>query len=142
MKEILAGGLDFAISDLNIIAKKTFDDGEWQIWQLSDEEYDKLDNVFEEQWSEDYGWWRYSGGSTMGSVNKRFSINGHWLNAWASDYKLLNKYNSIVDYIYNALNLSSERNICSLCVDLAEQNGMTLGELFDKYEGNNKVKNK
>ena len=139
MKEILAGELDFAISDLNIIATKTFDDGEWQVWSLKDEEFEKLDNIFEERWSEDYGWWSYSEGSTMGSVDKRFSINGHWVMAWESDYRSLNKYESLVDYIYNALNLSTIRNICNLTVELAHQNRITLSELFIKYQGNNKI---
>ena len=110
--------------------------------QQSDEEYEKLDNVFEEQWAEDYGWWVHSEGSNMGSVNTRYSVNKHWLIAWESNYKSLTKYESLIDYIYNSLNLSTISNICHLSVSLAAGNNMSLGELFDKYQGNNKIKNK
>ncbi len=142
MKEILAGELDIAICKLQIDATKTFDDGEFQVWEMSDEEFKKLDLLTDSEWEEHYGWWAWSEGANKGSVEKRYSINGHWLMVWESDYKSLIKYKSLIEYIYNALNLSTIRNICNLTVELAHQNGMTLGELFNKYQSNNKIKNK
>lgn len=45
------------------------------------------------------------------------------------------EYGDILKYINDELNLSTETNICALCVDLAYYNGITLSELFKKYLG-------
>ena len=133
MKEILGGDLELAFETLGVKAMKTFDGDQYQVWQLEDEEFEKLDSSDENIWIDDWGWWRHSEGSNMGSVNKRFSINGHWISAWGENsYK--NKYISLIEYINLELNLSSETNLCHLSVDLAKQNGLTLGELFNKYQ--------
>lgn len=133
MKEILGGDLELAFETLGVKAIKTFDGGEYQVWQLEDEEFEKLSLTDEWLWDSNWGWWRQSDGSNIGQVNKRFSINGHWINAWSGD-DLFNKYDNLIEYYNSELNLSSERNICALAVELANQNGLTLGELFTKYQ--------
>ena len=135
MKEILGEDLELAFETLGIKAIKTFNGDEYQIWELEDGEFKKLSLTDDWLWDSSWGWWRQSEGSCMGSVNKRFSINGHWIYAWA-DSSPKNKYNSLIDYFNNELNLSTERNICSLSVDLAKHNRLTLGELFTKYQPN------
>lgn len=139
MKEILGGNLDFTFKDLEINALKTFDNNEYyQIWQLEDTDYKKLVNINDEDWDNDkYGWWRYSEGSNMGKIQTRFSINHHWLYAWKNNNSNTcrkNKYNNIIEYINYELDISMEKNICALAVDIAKYNNLTLSELFNKYQ--------
>jgi hypothetical protein len=157
MKEILGGELDQAIIDLNINAKKTYQaknnttDFE-QVWELSDEDYEKICNIKEEDWKDNWGWWRSAIGSNMGSVNHRYNINHHYIKAWDGIQRINfeeenkelfsndkwfseRKYNNLLNYFCDEIGASTEKNVCALAIDLAEQNNMTMGELFNKYQG-------
>jgi len=136
MKEIIGGNLDLTFKILGIEASKTHNGGYYQVWELEDIEYNKLEALDDQIWEGNWGWWRYSEGSNIGSVNKRFSINGHWIYAWKGA-NIINKYSNLIEYINTELDLSSERNICALTVDLAQQNRVTLSELFNKYQSIN-----
>lgn len=112
-----------------------------------------------------HGWWRSSTGSVLGTPDGEFEINGEPILAYCgetrknyyidycvncSDYidKSCNanyndieecggekKYKNLLEYFYEELNISTEKNICSVCVDLAKYNNMTMAELFQKYQG-------
>lgn len=153
--EILAGGMDSYFSRVGIKAKKTwegtcYNDGAYQVWELSREEFEKL-LVAEEKTYQDNEWWRSAEGSNMGSVHRRFKINGHYIKAWDGTSRMEmeeeNKqlpvddrfstprtYQWLTEYLCNEIGASQPRNICALCVDLAKQNNMTMAELFNKYE--------
>lgn len=45
------------------------------------------------------------------------------------------KYKDILSYIHNEMNLSTETNVCALCISLARYNHLTLSELLKKYLG-------
>lgn len=45
------------------------------------------------------------------------------------------KYKSLLEYLCEEMSCSAPRNVCALSKDLAKYNGITLGELFRKYEG-------
>lgn len=146
MKEILGGELDQAFIDLNINAKKTYQakditDFE-QVWELSNKDYEKLCNIEEDDWKDNWGWWRNAIGSNMGSVNRRYNINNHYIRAWDGysrenhkDYYQDRKYQNLLKYFCDEIGASTEKNVCALAVDLAEQNNITMGELFSKYQG-------
>ena len=44
-------------------------------------------------------------------------------------------YKNLLEYMYNEVGASLERNVCALAVDLARANGMTMARLFETYEG-------
>lgn len=150
MKEILGAELDKAFEELNINAKKTYEAKKlhykyqevYQVWELSDEDFEKICDLTEEDWKDDWGWWRSAEGSNMCNPLSRFNINHHYLKAWDSDNRLESvdyychrKYEYLTQYMCDEIGASTGKNICALAVDLARINGITMGELFRKYQG-------
>lgn len=111
-------------------------------------------------------WWRHSEGSNMGKVNAIFTINGEKIVAWrnkyyvedlfaeyfeldeeekkeyadAEDYVntwLARGYRNLMEYFTEELHISNATNVCALATDLAEYNGMSVGQLFAIYGGKN-----
>lgn len=149
MKEILGAELDNTFIFFGINAKKTYElkNKHWdyceiyQVWELSDEDYEKLCNVDEKDWKDFFGWWRSAEGSNLLSVNHRYNINNHYIKAWDGTSRqgekdwFDRKYDNLLQYFCDEIGASTERNVCAVAVDLAQQNGMTMGELFRKYQG-------
>ena len=133
-----------------------------KISDISDEEWDALCQDISTN-----SWWRYSEGSNMGKINGIFTINGQKIVAWRNKYKvedlfteyyfeldeaekaeytdaedyvntwLARGYRNLMEYFCEELGASNERNVCALATDLAEYNGIGLGELFAIYGGKN-----
>lgn len=133
-----------------------------KISDISDEEWDALCKDLSVN-----AWWRYAEGSNMGKVNSIFTINGQKIVAWrnkyyvedlftkyyfelseeekkkyddAEDYVntwLARGYKGLMEYFGEELHVSNETNVCALATDLAEHNGMSVGELFAIYGGKN-----
>ena len=148
MKEILGGKLDKAFSDLKITAIKTYEcknirykyQEVYQVWELSDEDFNGLCDIKEEDWKDDWGWWRSAEGSNMFGNCKRYTINNHHILAWDGNsrekYDWMNrKYDSLLSYYCEEHGVSTEKNVCALSVDLAKINNMKMSELFAKYQG-------
>lgn len=125
---------------------------------------DMSEEKFVELASED-AWWRSTEGSNQGVPNNKYIINGEEIIAWDGyrrcdyyiDYcmdcedriegmcKASNediesccgerRYNTLSDYFCDEIGASQPKNVCALAVDLAKYNGITMGELFTKYEG-------
>jgi hypothetical protein len=149
MKEILGVNLDKAFEELNLYAQKMYQiqNKHWeycedyQIWRLSDEDYDQLYSISEDDWKEDWGWWRWAEGSNLLNVNHRYNINHHYIKAWDGTGRrgkkdwFDRKYPTLLQYFCDEIGASTERNVCAVAVDLAAQNNMTMAELFQKYQG-------
>lgn len=150
MKEILGGELDKAFKELNISAKKTYESKNirheyqeiYQVWELSDEDFEKICNLTEKDWKDDWGWWRSAEGSNLCNPISRFNINHHYMKAWdgvnretSSRDHWSREYNNLLEYFCDEIGASMEKHICALAVDLARINGITMGELFRKYQG-------
>lgn len=93
MKEILGGNLDQAFLDLKMNAKKTYEgntflDAKTQVWELLDEDFITICNYTEENWNEDWGWWRSAEGSNMYNPISRFNVNHHYMKAWDGDGRI------------------------------------------------------
>lgn len=111
-------------------------------------------------------WWRYPEESNMGKVNSIFTINGEKIVAWRNKYYvedlfteyfeldeeekkeyadaedfvntwLTRGYRNLMEYFTEELHISNETNVCALATDLAEYNGMSVGQLFAIYGGKN-----
>lgn len=125
---------------------------------------DMSEDKFVELAGED-AWWRSANGSNQSVPNNKYIINGEEIIAWdgyirceyyndycvgcedridgmceASDEDIESccgerKYDTLSDYLCDEIGASQPKNICALAVDLAKYNGMTMGELFAKYEG-------
>ena len=132
-----------------------------KISDISDEEWDALCKDISVN-----AWWRFAEGSNMGEVNSIFTINGEKIVAWRDTYRiddlfseydeldeedkaeydsaedyvkscLTSEYHNLMDYFCEELGASLSRNICALATDLAEYNGMSMGQLFAVYGGKN-----
>lgn len=168
MVEILAGGnFDQAVKSLDLTsavctyrytppADKYRED--YQVWELSDEDFSNICSVNDEDWDEDWGWWRHAAGSNLGTVDGVYVINGEKLMAWdgverkewcngcgetecartdedKSECYNDRKYSDVLTYLCDEIGASTERNVCACTIDLARQNNMKLSELFKKYLG-------
>ena len=110
------------------------------------------------------GWWRSSEGAVLGVPNMKYIVNGVEMLGWdgeerkdfreeccakdcddfgdeckGKDDDILvclgeRKYDSLIDYLYEEIGASTEKNICACAMDLAKYNNLSLGELFNKYE--------
>jgi hypothetical protein len=136
MAEIFGGnGLHRAFKVLNIDAKRTYKSAHepyYEVWELDRKDLKLLEEV--EEWQSNWGWWRYAKGSNMGTAADFFTINGQFMIGWETQDGN-DTYDSLMDYFHKGLSVGMESNICALAVDLARVNGVSLGRLFEMYEG-------
>ena len=102
---------------------------------------DMSEEKFEELAGED-AWWRSAEGSILDAPDAKIYVNGNEMLGWTrgiwddEDNEESEIYeSSLSDYLCNVLGASQPNNVCALAVDLAKYNGITMGELFTKYEG-------
>ena len=163
MKEILGCGVVNALMGLGIEAECTYTDNEaYEVWQLTDADYQKICNIKDEDWKENWGWWRYAEGTNIEeSPTKEFIINGQPIVAWYNETALNDfvedclsddegqtkeelvkewheshiKYDGLLEYCSRQHGASTEKNVCAITIGLAKLNNMTLGELWTKHQG-------
>lgn len=148
--EILGADLDLAFQELGIHAYKTYEAKElwreyqekYQVWELTNEDHQKICDIDEKDWKDEWGWWRSADGSNLGAVSRRYDIHGHYIKAWDGmaregerDWYQDRKYSHLTQYFCDEIGASTEKNVCALATDLAFQNGITMAELFRKYQG-------
>lgn len=164
--EILAGGefanavkslgLTSAVCAYHYQPQPTHWREEYQVWLLSKEDFDNICAIDNDDWKDDWGWWRHAYGSNLGTVDCAYVINGEKLMAWdglqrkewcrdCSDCAGTEKdkdecfhdhqYPDILIYLCDEIGASTERNVCACTIDLAWQNNLTLAELFKRYLG-------
>jgi hypothetical protein len=156
MKEIIGDNLEKVMEVYNINATKTYQSSNEttdfsQVWELSEDDLEKLCNISDDNWLYEYGWFRSAEGSNMGVVHKRYNINNHYINAWdgagredqeeenkslSVDDRLIEprKYHDLLEYFCEELGASTEKNVTALAIDLAKENDMKVSELFKKYQ--------
>lgn len=122
-------------------AEITYTGDRYEVWEVSDELFDKICDMSEEEFvgiaGED-AWWRSSTGSVLGIPDTEFNVNGNDLVAWDSPIcssRIGHIYTNLSDYLCNCVGVSQPKNVCVCAMDLAKYNDMTMGELFKKYEG-------
>lgn len=157
MIEILGGDLDKAFEELNINAVKTYEgdtqlDDLTQVWEVEEVDFERLCNIDDEDWKDNWGWWRSAEGSNMYNELDDYIINNSKMIAWDGDNRLEFKeenedgdeddrwwfpreYSSLLGYLSEEIGASQPRNVCALVVDLAKMNNIKLSELLKKYQG-------
>ena len=122
-------------------AEITYAGNRYEVWEVSDELFKKICDFTEEEFIELAGedaWWRQSYGSNLGYPDAEFEINGKNLTGWYSPIyssRIGQKYENLSEYLCECIGVSQPRNVCACAMDLAKYNDMTMGELFEKYEG-------
>lgn len=143
--EILAESLEQAVIDLKLKAVKTFDSKEYQVWEIEEDDFERICSMKEKEWEYEWGMWRFAVGSNI-SCNPvhRYNINGKYIRAYDGDRRTdvepddiwwipPRKYTGLLEYISEEFGASQPRNVCAICVDLAKLNGIKMSELFKKY---------
>jgi len=136
MAELFGGdGLHRAFKVLKIDAKRTYKSSHkpyYEVWEINKKDLKTLEDVIE--WPEEFGWWRSSKGSNMGTPADFFTVNGQFMIGWETRDGN-DTYDSLIDYFNKGLGVGMESNMCALAVDLGRANGMSMGRLFEIYEG-------
>lgn len=147
MKEILGRNLKKFFDTVDSKCKNadiTYAGDRYEVWEVSDELFDKMCDMSEEEFvvlaGED-AWWRSAEGSNLGIPDTTVHINGHELLGWVGkpwvdgDIEIEIYSDSLTDYLCDVVGASQPKNVCAYAVDLSKYNNMTIGELFTKYEG-------
>ena len=136
MVEILTlGDITKPFAKLGIPVSQTYkqEDGEiddYGVCEITESELERFSKTDEKLW-DDCGF-VWAEGSTMEDEPVYDSkINNCFIKTW--DYKAYSS--DLLEYLSYYLGASQPRNVCALCVDLARINNMTLGELFNTYQG-------
>lgn len=136
MAELFGGnGLHKAFKALGIEAKRTYKSSHepyYEVWELGKKDVKTLEEIVE--WDDSWGWWRSARGSNMGTPADFFTVNGQFMIGWETQDGN-DTYDSLMDYFHKGLSVGMESNICALAVDLARVNGVSMGRLFEVYEG-------
>ena len=149
MKEILGGNLkrffdtiDSKCNDADI----TYAGDRYEVWEVSDELFEKMCDMSEEEFVKLAGsdaWWRQSDGSNLGTPDTTVYINGQEMLGWTDglwddedEEDEFEIYAScLTTYLCDVVGASQPKNVCACAMDLAKYNSMSMGELFTKYEG-------
>lgn len=157
--EIIGSKLARAFDEFNISAKQTYGtrDSEYEVWELSSTEFDKLIVTDESVWEDKLSgsWWREGRCIYQGSELAEFIVNGEQFYGYKSemnqfdddeDYEVedddeeaikedkLLSFDSFTDWLSKMHDLSTERNISIFAMSLAEDNGVKLSEFMTKYQ--------
>lgn len=127
--EILAGaGFANAVHDLELTSaqctyhyqppKDSYRE-DYQVWLLSKEDFDILCTVKEEDWKENWGWWRYAVGSNMASSLHEYIIRGIKIMAW-DGYVREHFYEECARCSDYYKNCKSERDPSSVCFAMSD----------------------
>lgn len=145
MKEILGDNLKQffdVIDSCNEDAEITYAGNDYEVWEVSDSLFEKMCNIKEEEFCKIVGedaWWRYSDGSNLKTACDvaEFIVNGKPMLGFDSmiSVKAGLSYKNLTEYLCECVGASLPKNVCACSVDIAKFNDMTMGELFDVYQG-------
>lgn len=142
MKEILGNNLKQFFDTIDNPpndAEITYAGNIYEVWEVSDELFEKMCDMSEEEFIEMAGndaWWRSSDGSVLGIPDTEFNINEKDMIGWNTRGKYEQfEYDNLSNYLCYGIGASQPQNVCACAIDLAKYNDITMGELFEKYEG-------
>lgn len=139
MVEILGNDIGLAVLENGIEAtiKYKSDTGELHVWELDNENFEKLSGISEENWKSEYGWWRQSRCIYEGFAEREYIVNGKSMNGYINDKSdyVYTSHKSFIDWLSNTFNLGTEKNLTAFATSLASDNGLTLAEFMNKYQG-------
>lgn len=133
--EILAGdSIEKAFKELNIPMTVTYSGEQYKVCEIEKSDFKTIADMPEDEWKPNWGWWRFTKGSNMGTPYNFIKINGRDIICWEGDGHCSDEYNTLLDYMSEAIGVSQPKNVCALAVDLARANGMSMSELFKIYQ--------
>lgn len=107
MKEILTGrNFKNAVEELNLTARETYKESSpidsyrepYSVWKLSEESYDIISAIEEDDWKDEWGWWRYAEGTNIeGSPKLLTDINSKEIIVWLNEVKFEDRVNDEIE---------------------------------------------
>ena len=152
MKEILGNNLEKFFDSIYLpddqIIESSYKGKDYEVWSVSDVIFEEMCNMEEEKFVSIAGedaWWRSSEGSVLWYLQTgEVSINGRNVIAWIENglrsdgsigIHFNMKFSSLTEYLCDFIGASLPKNICACAMDLAKYNNMSMGKLFELYEG-------
>ena len=151
MREVLGNNLKtfFDTVDKNQTdAECTYKGNHYEIWELSDELFNRMCNMTEEEFiilsERDDDWWISANGSNLNLHEKgEFTVNNKIMVGWKNkpwqdddkEYDNCTNYTDLSEYLCEYIGASLPRNVVACAMDLAKYNNMSMAELFQTYEG-------
>ena len=147
--QIIGQQLDKAMEELEVEATKVFETNRtrfvspYQVWEMSSDELDKLSEVKEVDWKDDYGWWRHGSSVFDDHTTQEFIINGHSIQAYETreldeeeEEDLRDtEFSNLFDYFEFVLGATCSYNRVYVANSLAKSNNISVAELLEKYQG-------
>lgn len=133
-------GLDKAFSDLHIHASclyhsKKYPD--YEVWELLPEDFEKIDFIKDEDWKQEWGWWRTGHCTLEGATENLIMVNGKPMYSYlplTPKENLKDNYIDFFEYLYKVFDLSTSYNRAYFATSLAKDNGMTLDEFMRTFQ--------
>lgn len=152
MKEILENNLEKFFDRIFLtedeIIFRSYKGKDYEVWSVPDVIFEEMCNMEEEKFLSVAGedaWWRSSDGSVLWYLQTGdVTINGRNIIAWiekrstsygSTDIYFNMKFSSLTEYLCDFIGASLPKNICACAMDLAKYNNMSMGKLFELYEG-------
>lgn len=139
MKEILVqGNITEDLKRLGVIALRTYgnETTAYQVYTVSDEDFKKLSDEPNAADTWKNGGWRWCEGSNLSKPDTFVKVNQKMLFGWVDEESYEPYvYRNLLTYLEEEVGCTSFKNVCAVTKDLARYNAITLGELFQEYQG-------
>ncbi|MEK4025334.1 hypothetical protein [Sporosarcina sp. FSL W7-1283] len=155
--QIIGQNLDVAFKELSIKASKVYESKEnefgskYQVWELAEIEYEKLQLTEDYDWKDGYGWWRNGGCNHSKDGTFEFNVNENKMIGFKNEFHYYHSeeylseleeegeeipsYSTFSEWFNEYMSLSKEVNLAYFAHSLADINGLTKAEFFQKFEG-------
>lgn len=133
-------GLDKAFSDLHIHASclyRSKKHPDYEVWELMPEDFEKIDFISDEDWKDEWGWWRTGHCTLEGATENLIMVNGKPMYSYSPltpKENLTNDYSDFFEYLYKVFDLTTPYNRAYFATSLAKDNCMTLDEFMKIYQ--------
>ena len=150
MKEILGNNLKIFFDKVDPSYKDaeiTYANDRYEVWNISDELFERMCNMTEEEFTKlserDDAWCRSADGSNLNWHEKgEFIVNNKIMVGWKNkpwqdddkEYDNCINYTDLSEYLCEHIGASQPRNVVACAMDLAKYNNMSMAELFQTYE--------
>lgn len=151
MREVLGDNLKTFFDKVDPLYKDaeiTYANDRYEVWNISNELFERMCHMTEEEFAELSGrndaWWRSADGSNLNWHEKdEFTVNNKTMIGWKNkpwqdddkEYDNCKNYTDLSEYLCEHIGASLPRNVVACAMDLARYNNMSMAELFQAYEG-------
>lgn len=147
--QIIGGRLEQGIKEFGIDAVKVFETTEtkhlepYQVWEMNENEFDKLSMIEDVDWTPVHGWWRHGSSVFDDYATQDFTINGHSIQAYeirepdeeGEEDLRDNEFPDLFTYFEYVLGVTAPYKKVYVANSLAKENNMSLATLLEVYQG-------